>query len=365
MFNNVVCPYCLRTLSRSDLKMTCPTCGTEVISNELFSKKSPKCTKQGCYDFASKKTCRKCNTELPSDIMDYKKYLRFSILGTTGSGKSNFLTTMLHELRNSINSPWVISPMNNLTSTIFQDNDRALYEMRQPVEANIPGASPPPLLWRIKDRGRMTRNDIPSYSMTIFDGAGEDCENIDPVISRYIGGSKVLVIVIDPLSLPGIAKNISPDVLSWSIKVSHSEGASANMVDGLTNYIRESCQISPGRLINRDVAVVFTKIDAVKDSFGSAATVMRPSPHLAANGFDKKDADHVNVEIKDWLARNGETAFLNAIETNFRKERVRFFGVSSFGQPPIGADRLGQIMPHRVLDPLIWMLSKEKIASII
>lgn len=117
-------------------------------------------------------------------------------------------------------------------------------------------------------------------------------------------------------------------------------------------------------MIDRDVAVVFTKMDAVKDSFGSA-TVTQPSPHLNRKGFVKADSDAVDAEIKDWLEAQGESTFLAAIDTNFRQGRVRFFGVSSFGQPPTGDNQLSKIIPHRVLDPLMWMLSKEGIIPVL
>ena len=360
--SDVLCPYCLQKLHSKDLKMVCQLCGAEAIpsATELFLKKSPKCKQPGCFGFASDRQCSYCGSKLPSDILDYEKYLRFSILGITGSGKTNFLTTMLHELRHTAGSPLVIAPMDLQTNTIFQENDRAIYEMRQPVSATTPGSTPPPQLWRIKDKNRMTNKMIPSYSMTIFDGAGEDCEHINPVISRYIEGSKALVILIDPLALSGIAKTIPSDIFNWSTSASHDADASAEMIDGLANYIRQNCNIAPGKLINRDVAVVFTKFDVVKDSFGSAI-VTQPSPHLSQKGFVKSDSDAVDAEIRDWLERLGETSFLNAIETNFRKDRIRFFGISSFGQPPTGSYQLGRVMPHRVLDPLIWMLSKEGI----
>lgn len=365
LHSDVLCPYCLRELRSKNLKMACSICGTEAVptKTEILLKKTLRCRQDGCHGFASSRLCSYCGAKLPSDILDYEKYLRFSILGITGSGKSNFLTTMLHELRNTANAPWVIAPMDDpQTIAIYQENDRIVYELRQPVPATPPGISPPPQLWRIKDKNRMTDKIIPSYSMTIFDGAGEDSEHIDPVISRYIEGSKVLVILIDPLALTGVAKTISSDILNWSTSAAHDASASADMVDGLANYVRRSCNIAPNKLINRDVAVVFTKIDAVKDSFGSA-TVMQPSPHLSQKGFVKADADAVNAEIRDWLESRGETTFLDAIETNFRRDRVRFFGVSSFGQPPTGNYQLGRVMPHRVLDPLIWMLSKEGIVS--
>lgn len=366
LHSDALCPYCLQELYGKDLKMICQLCGAGVTptKTELLLKKLPKCKQPGCRGFATERQCGYCGSRLPSDILDYEKYLRFSIIGITGSGKTNFLTTMLHELRHTAGSPWVIAAMDSQTTAMFQENDRAIYDLRQPVSATPSGVTPPPQLWRIKDKNKMTGRLIPSYSMTIFDGAGEDCEHIDPVISRYIEGSKALVILIDPLALPGVAKNISSDILNWSTSTSHDADASADMVDGLANYIRQSCNIAPGRLINRDVAVVFTKIDTVIDTFGSA-TVVQPSPHLEQRGFVKADSDAVDAEIRDWLEYRDETTFLNAIETNFRKDRVKFFGVSSFGQPPTGSFQLGKVMPHRVLDPLIWMLSKEGIVPTI
>ena len=362
LHSDLLCPHCLQKLRSRDLKTVCNICGDPVTPTitESLLKKIPKCKKPKCRGFGSVKKCSHCDGDLPSDILDYEKYLRFSILGITGSGKTNFLTTMLHELRHTSGSPWVLSPMDADTTAIFQQNDRAIYSMRQPVAATAAGVTPSPQLWKIKDKNRMTNTVIPSYSMTIFDGAGEDCEHIDPVISRYIKESKVLVILIDPLALHGVASSIPQNILNWSTSASHDMDASADMVDGLATYIRHNCGIAPGKLINKDVAVVFTKIDAVKDTFGSA-TVMQPSPHLARKGFVKADADAVDAEIRDWLESQGENTFLDAIDTNFIKSRVRFFGVSSFGQPPTGSYQLGKVMPHRVLDPLIWMLSKEGI----
>jgi len=356
----MVCPYCFKTLRWNDLKRICPVCNKEVFPSaaDVLLKRSPMCRRQGCRNVANKQACRYCNNELPPNIMDFEKDIRFSLLGTTGSGKSTFLTTMLHELRNLPDSQLSISPMNDLTNKIFRENDRILYEMKKPIDCTLSGVSPPPLLWKIK---KMKGRKISSRPMTIFDISGCDCEHIDHIISRHIVNSKFLVIVIDPLSLPGVAENISLDILRMSL---YSNNVADYMVDNIIHYIRECFCISPGKLINQDIAVVLTKIDVVKDSFGTA-TVMQPSPHLVKKGFVTDDADAVDAEVRNWLAVNGGATVLNAIETNFLKKCVRFFGVSSFGQPPIGDGILGQIMPHRVLDPLMWMLSKEKIVPVI
>lgn len=361
LHSDVLCPYCLEELRSADVEYVCPLCGTAVPQTkmDIVLRKLPKCTQPGCHNHpATERRCRFCSSKLPSDILDYQKYLRFSILGITGAGKTNFLTTMLHELRHTVDSPWVISPMDNATTVQYQENDRAVYERQEPVAANPAGMAPQPQQWKVKDKNKMTTSKIATYSLTIFDGAGEDCERIDPAISRYINGSKTLIILIDPLALPNVAKTISPNILQWSTTAEHSANASADMVDGLATYIRNSCGMMPGKLIDRDVAVVFTKIDTVKDSFGNS-TVMQPSPHMTRKAFVKADADAVDAEIRDWLIRAGETIFLDAIDTNFRRGKVRFFGVSSFGHPPTGNGQLGKVIPHRVLDPMLWMLSKE------
>lgn len=100
LHSDVLCPYCLQELRSKDLKMICRLCGAEATpsKSEVLLKKVPKCKQPGCLGFASDRQCSYCGSNLPSDILDYEKYLRFSILGITGCGKTNFLTTMLHEL---------------------------------------------------------------------------------------------------------------------------------------------------------------------------------------------------------------------------------------------------------------------------
>lgn len=253
--------------------------------------------------------------------------------------------------------------MNDMTQEIYDSNVALVIDGHEPAEATIPGTPPIPQQWRITDRSRIRGNDIPAYSLTIFDGAGEDIERIDPTISRYISGAKTLIILIDPLSIPEVRKSVSEEIISNSTTTIHENGDSAKMVDGLAKYIR-SCGLSTGKLISKEVAIVFTKIDAVRESFGSS-TVMQSSPHLESGGFVKADGDAVHAEIKDWLTTHNASSFLNALDANFDVNKLHMFGVSSFGQPPKNNGNLGKVMPHRVLDPIIWMLSKEGIAKTI
>ena len=135
-----------------------------------------------------------------------------------------------------------------------------------------------------------------------------------------------------------------------------------SMVNSLANYIRRNCNIPPGKRIDRHAAVVLTKLDALTEmlnGFSSGATILKESPHVQNRGFVDSDSKMVDLEIRDWLTRQGETAFLGAIDANFKN--VRVFGVSSFGRPPDARKRLARVRPHRVLDPLMWMLAGEGI----
>lgn len=146
--------------------------------------------------------CNKCKMILPGGILDYKKYMRFSIVGVPQSGKSNFLTAMMYELMNDSRVPFVFEPISSDTKRIFQDNVNHMYnpDYPEPVDKTEEHFEmPPPQLWKITDSRHLNGNTRDVYSLTYFDGAGEDYEKLDDRVVRYLNGSKCLFILFDPL----------------------------------------------------------------------------------------------------------------------------------------------------------------------
>lgn len=366
LHSDKLCPYCLDELKAKDIKLVCPICGKQYdmpsgLGGFAAKIRPVRCTEPGCHNaVCSQKVHSVCGNMLPADILDYSKYLRFSVIGTTGSGKTNYLTTMLHEMQNEPGIPWLLSSMNDETQDIYEQNEDLIYYERKPVESTTPGTPPVPMQWKIRDKTRMSSNTIACYSLTIFDGAGEDQAHPSPTISRYISGSKTLMILIDPLTLRGIKNVVDSDIYDWSKTADLRSSAATNLVNKQADYIRSSCGKGPKALIDKDVAIIFTKMDTVMKTFGQAR-VTQPSPHVGAQAFVRSDAEQVDQNIRSWLTSHNETAFLNAVDTNFKAGKVHFFGVSSFGQPPTGLQKLGRVMPHRVLDPMYWMLAEEGI----
>ena len=371
-----VCPHCLRKLKLSGMKFFCVP--DEDNRHEVrlsfadkFKGRLPVCRRRFCRNHGltiREAACRACGEPLPPQYLFHEKFLSFCAVGVSGAGKSSYMTTLLHELKYS-GLPWVLQAMDVETTRRAQLNEQFVYEERQCLQGTTSGVSPRPQLWTILDNSKKG-NRIPTYALTIYDGAGEDCERIDytPLdskISHYLSGAKMLLIMFDPLLLSSVRGELSSETLNASMATERQTSAPGNMVsmvNSLANYIRRNCNISPGKKIDRRAAVVLSKIDALTEmlnGFSSDATILKESPHVQSRGFVDSDSKMIDLEIRDWLTRQGETAFLGAIDANFKD--VRVFGVSSFGRPPDMRKRLARIRPHRVLDPLMWMLAGEGI----
>lgn len=380
MFNSSnsipLCPHCMRKLKLGGMKFYCVPDEdnrheVKLSIADRIKSRLPVCSKSFCKNHGltiREAACKECGEIIPPQFIFHDKFLSFCAVGVSGAGKSSYMTTLLHELKYS-GLPWVLQAMDVETTRRAQANEQYLYEERHCLQGTESGISPKPQLWTILDNS-VKSDKIPTYALTIYDGAGEDCEHIDytPLdskISQYLSGARMLLIMFDPLLLSNVRMEISHETLNTSMATERQTSAPANMVsmvNSLANYIRRSCNIPPGKRIDRRAAVVLTKIDTLGEmlnGFSSDATILKASPHIQNKGFVESDSEMVDLEIRDWLTRQGETAFLGAIDANFRD--VRVFGVSSFGRPPDLYKRLAKIRPHRVLDPLMWMLATEGI----
>ena len=371
-----ICPHCMRKIGLGDVRFFCVTDDerrheVSLSIMDRIKKRLPVCRRNFCKNNGMtirEAECRHCGEPLPPQILFHDRYLSFCAIGVAGAGKSSYLTTLLHELKYS-SLPWVLQAMNVDTTERAQKSEYNVYEERHCPEGTEAGVAPKPQLWTILDNSEKAEK-IPTYALTIYDGAGEDCEHIgytavDAQISKYIFGAGMLLIMFDPLLLSSVRGEIQPEILNASMATERQSSAPSNMVsmaNSLANYIRQSCNINPGKRIDAKAAVVLTKLDALRDmdnGFGPSATIMKESPHVKMKGFVESDSEMVDLEIRDWLNRHGETAFLNALDANFKN--VRVFGVSSFGNPPDKNKRLAKVRPHRVLDPLMWLLAGEGI----
>lgn len=357
----IVCPYCLNVINKKTIHRVCNICSSRMpeTGGLRFGKglgQVPKCQTKGCLGAYSTLVCGmpNCGNELPADVLQYEKYTRFAVVSHGGGGKTNYITTMLEELKNNRPLQMFTSYMNKETQEYHADNVTALYDRCIPIPPTPPGEIHP-LQWRLQDLRKQTRSFTPAYSLTIFDGAGEDLERVDPLICRYLSGSKMILLLLDPTRLCGVRTQMTREEIIGAGGepdrfISRTE--TTDFILGLINYIKASTGVSVSQRIKQPVAVVFGKIDSVSRLLG-AARVLQPSGHAAEGAFIQSEAETVHREIQAFIEACGDN--LNGLfDANFTK--WMYFGVSSYGFLPQGSTRQ-RPQPLRVLDPLLWDFS--------
>ncbi len=355
------CPYCMWQCNIKDVLYVCPVCGNSTKPG-IFAREPIKCSQPGCGGIATVRRCPNpiCNENIPASMLETIN-LPFSIVGVATSGKTNYITVMLNELGKCPGLKLSLSPANQDTREIQEHNRHNIYDINTPAEGTEGGYSTPQI-WNIKNLAKKTRNTVPTYTFTIFDGAGEDYEKrLDPAstVCRYISTSKAILIALDPLILPGVRKFISQDALRASRGDSGEDKDSAYVVNKLAEYIKSAWGIKTGKLLDIPAAIMLTKFDMLLNhsDFASNALVKNPGLAIDSTGhINKTEFKQVDQEIRDWLYSIGEGNFINAVASHFKE--YLFFGVSSFGCAPDLKRNLKYIKPHRVLDPVMWLFMK-------
>lgn len=364
--NKFVCPFCIRDYSFKEVLYVCPDCGERSVPG--FLEKEPiKCKKAGCGSLATQRKCPQCSEEIPKTALETPN-LPFSIIGVSGSGKTNYITVMLHELGKAHGLS--LSDQNAYTREHQAENYKLIYEKHIPPESTeqtAVGTNLTPQIWRIKNRSKKRGGNVPTYTFTIFDGAGEDYEhNLEPssTVCRYINSSKAIILVLDPLILSSIRKGniVDADIISNSLSGRENEYKDASqIVSSVARYIKQANGIDENKILPIPVAIVLTKFDTILNhsKFNNDALVKNSSSNFRNGKVNMEEIRQVDQEIRTWLEEIDESKFIGEVEANFKT--FYFFGVSSLGEPPTSASTLNsQINPHRVLDPILWLFKMAK-----
>ena len=166
------CPYCMWQCNIKDVLYACPVCGNSTKPG-MFAREPIKCSQPGCGGFATVRKCPNpsCNENIPASVLETIN-LPFSIVGVASSGKTNYITVMLNELGKCSGLRLSLSPANQETREIQERNRHNIYDINTPAEGTDRG-SKTPQIWNIKNLMKKTRNTVPTYTFTIFDGAGD------------------------------------------------------------------------------------------------------------------------------------------------------------------------------------------------
>ncbi len=360
--HDLVCPFCLNRLSSLQLVRACSVNPEHRKDTKGFRAKlnlfGDRCGASGCPGRYTRILCPRCEEELPGNITQYDGYTRLAITAPSGGGKTVLITTMLHELfSHSSQLGLNIGAMDRKTSAYYRARFTELYDKLTAPFGTVKGVCVP-MQYYVQNTRKGTATRTPTYSLTIFDGAGEDQENPSDTETRYIAEAKMLILLIDPLKLYGLRREMTDDEIAKgggdADRDVVDERYTQDFIDQLVSYIRIATKLTVHQKLKIPVAVVMCKMDLLRRFFPEDAVTFNP-PDMTFGTFDEMDSQQVHTEIDALISEYCPS--LN-VGLNAVFQKWRYFGVSSYGVQPLGPKQLAEDpKPLRVMDPLMWNMS--------
>jgi hypothetical protein len=379
----VTCPYCYERFPVREVKFRCNTrlsrsgsrCAMRLdetlqartgASRELgpvfpadgrrTTALCPDCTGETRY-----RVCPICHSQLPTEfgIVDD---LLIAMVGAKGSGKTVYMTVLVHEMMNRMGAQLDASIMaaDDDTRRRFAGSyENGLYEDRQmpaPTQsAAVSDNRVAPLVFRLSmTRQRLFRSAPLHTLLSFFDAAGEDLVSQDSVDlnGRYLGNADGIIVLLDPLQLSAARRSAVPG----SPLPGAGYESPSNVLGRITDLLRARPESAGKELIDTPLAVVFPKIDALAHTLGAGSPLLAEPP--GGSRFDVGDSLDVHVEVMRLLKEWAAVQIDQIVDKNFG--RYRYFGVSALGANPTADHRtpITGIQPYRVTDPFLWLLSE-------
>ncbi len=325
-----------------------------------------------CGTKSSVRLCPSCHNELPEGVQDNEDMI-IAIVGSRDTGKTHFLSVLIHELQQRI-CPSVLNgtfnPMNDAVYRHYMDNFyNKVYVQKQlqnlTVTANIRGESAvrKPLIYEMMVPLDEKRKKIQKFTFVFYDTAGEDLKNeaIMKTVNRYICKAAGIIFLLDPLQIRELRNNMEEDEIKSSSSIHEEEIEPQEMVlQRIANLIREDRGWKKTKQIDVPTAIAFSKFDVLKRFFPKGSIVLEPSSYLREGQFDKNECFTVSSEIEAMLNEWGASGFDQNVKMLF--SNYTYCTVSALGQQPVLTGGAKEIKtapkPHRVEDPFLWLLKE-------
>jgi hypothetical protein len=379
--HEVLCPYCFQRWSTrvgafrclSSDEKRCPRVPDEAhgrlngidppMSNKVlvkegkmglaFATKPGKAVRCDCGS-PTFPVCPLCHSRLPQ-LFASAMSRSMALIGTKASGKSHFVAVVLHELDHRV------GPQLNGSLMLLDDYTRdrvtnellpRLYRNKIVLEATQSAATEvstsSPLAARLTI-GAL--KDASNCNLIFFDSAGEDLQSLSVLEreARYVTQSDGLILLIDPLQIPAIRDQLDGDIELPPISTDPK-----TMLDRVAALIRETRSIPADKAIDMPIALAVSKLDALRGLLPETHPALRARP--TGPVFDRVDARNVSDTMRSDLVGWLGEGFDRFVHQNF--SNLAFFGLSALGEPPVNGKLAHGVSPHRVEDPVLWLLDR-------
>jgi hypothetical protein len=383
-----VCPYCYHTIDMGQLAYRCAgqgngkkePCkkGTDEQRDRMTGVNVPvlpsflppvntspvkgQVTCPKCLGKTGMRVCPVCHTPLPSGLGDTASPL-IGMVGAKGTGKTIFMTVLLHQLQNGVARRYGASVdivgdtpdgKRSAATAWMTDFERPLYTDRRMLALTAQaeeGRQPPFVVqWR-QPRRILFFDRTKTMALSFYDQSGEDLTRQDSVNAHhYLAAAGGLMVLLDPLQLPMVRDVVTvPD----NATVAEAEPP-ISVLTRVTEMLRNSHGVPVRKKVPVPVAVIFAKVDALFPVLGES----HPIRQVTGNGDGRGETgdgaavhEHVRSLLHQWGADNVDA------HMRLNYSTFRYFAVSALGATPVDGELApGDIRPLRVDEPLIWLM---------
>lgn len=275
------------------------------------------------------------------------KELVITLVGGVNTGKTVFLTSMIHQLASKdfvrltgINTSINLGEVRNTFIEVLKEEEEMFSKNYFPPAT---GGWFVNYYLQIAIVDLMKNYFAPYLPLLINDSSGELILMNDNS-NTVLADSNVLFIFVDPTEI----RDFNPECIERTI-----------------DAIRATRQMSRNRKIDdMDVAVILTKMDRYLDKYGQGLgnweCIFDEDERyvgcfdLYKKGYDTRKAKIISKSVSDFISEQAGQIYFLLIDS-FVEKNIQYFATSS-----IGFEK-GSIKPANVTDPLMWVLAKKGI----
>lgn len=346
-------------------KMGKPT--FKALSKGLGLPKSAECPE--CHQNTYAIVCPSCHNKLPESTLLGTDMI-ISVVGSRDTGKSHFVGVIINELIERISVKFggamegFDDTMQRYKAGAYQKLycDMHLLDLTKSSVHDVYNGAYRPLIFTLKLKHKaLFKDTIDSFTLVFFDTAGEDLNDEDTMntVNKYICKSAGIIFLLDPMQIPEVRNQLDENIISRASSVDLRQAArSDDIMTRVSKLIRNDKNMKTSQKIDIPVAAVFSKFDVIADLIPEGSTILDNSPHCSLKGFDMADWHNVDLEIRSLLAEWGAESFVSQVNVNYSK--CSYFAVSALGlnNNPKKDRRIERPRPHRIEDPLLWLLKE-------
>lgn len=334
---------------------------SNVIKKENGMPISAKCPK--CKKVSTLRVCPECKKYLPQNIQNCEVFL-ISIVGAKGSGKSFFVNVLLHSLQSGLlaNTGMSARPYDNDSIKRMKIITEHIREQDR-LEATNKATS-------VNDNDAILFNFQKSnkeFISSFIDTAGENFDDPEVLNSYlpYLSNSNAIIFIVDPTQIETLRKRLTEADIKSASSLDDKDYTHVDPSKNFTNILCETLDamrhqkklFTSKNKLKIPVAVAFSKVDILRPLFNNNdITLFKQSPSIVSGKFDNNDRLIVHSEIMSLLESYGEQNFINTLNNNLANYSL--FGFSAIGHNNIGLKLNDGVAPHRIADPLLWILHK-------